>query len=135
MKFDLEQFKQGVKARTRDGRIATFVGICEYCHEYQQIVVYVEGCPFVLSFNTNGKYMQDEVHVNDLVSMVSPWESVPIDAKVRVKNHPETPWCNYHYAGLEEGKPTTWQFRRTSWSAEGNDDLRVTWKFMELVND
>jgi hypothetical protein len=130
MKFDLEQFKQGVNARTRDGRIATFIGMCKDCHDHNRVVTYIGGGCNVITFSTNGTYTKDEANENDLVSMVSPWENVPIDTKVKVRSSGSREWLNRHFAGLSsKGKPTAWANGTTSWTAEDSS----TWDFMELA--
>lgn len=40
--FNLEAFKAGQKALTRDGRVATFVGICEECPNKEQLIAYID---------------------------------------------------------------------------------------------
>ena len=79
--FNLEQFKKGVKARTRDGRIATFIGVCEECGEYSQVVAHVEGWSYVNTYTTNGTFMEYRDHKDDLVSMVSLGEEYPLTLK------------------------------------------------------
>ena len=130
--FNLEQFKKGVKARTRDGRTASYIGICEDCGHYNLLVAHIEGYCNVDTFNTNGTFMEYGTHKYDLVSMVSPWEGVPIGARVRVKAFKDSRWENRYFAGVNsQGEPTAWVDGATSWSAEDAS----TWDFMELVEE
>ncbi len=73
--FNLEAFKSGQKALTRDGRVATFVAICEECEEFSRLLVLLKGEEQVMFFSLNGQFEQpiktyDESRY-DLVSMVS----------------------------------------------------------------
>ncbi len=73
--FNLDAFKAGQKALTRDGRTATFIGICEGCEEFSRLLVLLEGDDQVMFFSLNGKFEQSTGTYNetryDLVSMVS----------------------------------------------------------------
>ena len=73
--FNLEAFKAGQKALTRDGQQATFIGICEGCEEFSRLLVLLEGDDQVMFFSLNGKFEQSIGTYNetryDLVSMVS----------------------------------------------------------------
>ena len=132
MKFDLEKFKAGMKASTRDGRTVTFIAICETCDPYDQVLAHVEGRLSVDAFHKDGTFSRFMSYDTDLISMVSPWEDVPIDAKVRVKPFEKSEWVNRYFAGLtSEGKPTAWDGGATSWSAED----ATPWNIMELVEE
>lgn len=71
--FDLEAFKQGRKALTRDGRVATFVGICKECRDSNRLIVHVQGYGAIFTYFVNGGYPDEDsaLHSFDLVSMVS----------------------------------------------------------------
>ena len=132
MKFDLDSFKQGMKARTENGAIATFIGICEDCGTFSKVIAHVEGCYGVDTFSTNGTYSKHSGYGNNLISMISPWEDVPIDTKVRVKPFEKSEWVNRYFAGVNsQGKPTAWDGGATSWSAED----ATPWNIMELVEE
>ena len=68
--FDLEAFKAGQKALTRDGRVATFVGICEKRKADYQIIVYVKGKTQVDAFNINGQFCHESPSSFDLIEVV-----------------------------------------------------------------
>lgn len=73
--FDSEKFKSGQKALTRDGRVATFIGICEKCENFHRLLVLIEGDDQVTSYSLNGEMHNCigtySVSRYDLVSMVS----------------------------------------------------------------
>ena len=56
--FNLESFKAGQKALTRDGRVATFVGICEACEEFSRLLVLLEGEDQVMFYSLKGTFEQ-----------------------------------------------------------------------------
>lgn len=73
--FNLERFKAGQKALTREGHVATFVGICEKCENFYRLLVLIEGDDQVTSYSLNGE-MHNCIGTYsasryDLVSMVS----------------------------------------------------------------
>lgn len=67
--FNLEAFKAGQKALTREGRVATFVGICEDCNDSGKVIFHVSGRQGVLSVPYSGAHYVD--WDDNLVSMVS----------------------------------------------------------------
>ena len=67
--FNLESFKAGQKALTRDGRVATFVGICEACEEFSRLLVLIQGDDQVMFLNLDGKF-EENTSRYELVSMV-----------------------------------------------------------------
>ena len=73
--FDLESFKAGQKALTRDGRVAMFVGICEACEEFSRLLVLLEGEDQVMFYSLKGTFEQSIGTYTesryDLVSMKS----------------------------------------------------------------
>lgn len=68
--FDLEAFKNGQKALTRDGRVATFVGVCEKCKPDYQLVAYVKGKTQVDTFSIGGQFYHESPSSFDLIEMV-----------------------------------------------------------------
>lgn len=68
--FDLEAFKAGQKALTRDGRVATFVGICEKCKIDRQLIVFIKGKKQVDSFGMNGQFCSESPSSFDLIEML-----------------------------------------------------------------
>lgn len=72
MKFNLEAFKAGQKALTRDGRVATFVGICEECGSFQRkLVANIKDNIGTTSYSLGGRVYPTGHSNKDLVSMVS----------------------------------------------------------------
>ena len=73
--FNLEAFKKSQKALTRDGRVASFAGICEQCEIYSQLLALLEGDDQVMFFSLDGKFEQSIGEYNtsryDLVAMAS----------------------------------------------------------------
>jgi hypothetical protein len=73
MCFNLEAFKAGQKAATRDGSIATFIGICENCCSDEVLIFSVDGISHanIITTTLTGNYHNyDEKSYFDLVSMV-----------------------------------------------------------------
>ena len=75
--FNLEAFKAGQKALTRDGRVATFVGICKECHSRSRLCVHIQGCGHLYTYFESGIYPDEtQLSPRDLVSMVSRHQSL-----------------------------------------------------------
>ena len=69
--FNLEEFKAGRKAYTRDGKIATFIGICDECSEEFKLIVHIEGYTECITHCLNGNYTKNGTgRKTDLISMV-----------------------------------------------------------------
>lgn len=77
--FDLEAFKKGHKALTRDGRVATFIGVCEECSELHQLIIHIERKKYTLALQESGTLFESALSAVDLVSMVSRHQAL-IDA-------------------------------------------------------
>ena len=69
MKFDLEQFKNGRPAITRDGEKAYFLAYDENLSECNQLVVRVDSD--LLGFNVNGRYYEGVEDNYDLIDMAT----------------------------------------------------------------
>jgi hypothetical protein len=72
--LDLETFKAGQKAVTRDGREATYIGICENCLGDEALVFTVPGRSndVIITTTLTGSYHSyNEESLLDLVEMVS----------------------------------------------------------------
>lgn len=71
--FDLENFKAGQKALTRNGRIATFIGVCNECRASNRLVAHIHGYDSVFTYFASGVYPDEDNRYSlyDLVSMVS----------------------------------------------------------------
>lgn len=69
--FDLEAFKKGHKALTRDGRVATFIGVCEECSELHQLIIHIERKKYTSALQESGTLFESALSAVDLVSMVS----------------------------------------------------------------
>lgn len=72
--FDLEAFKTGTPAYTRDGRKATFVGICERCEINSKLLAYIEGSPQVAQLFLDGRFDEYMDEPEDLVRMPTPYD-------------------------------------------------------------
>jgi hypothetical protein len=59
---------------------------------------------------------------------VSEWDDFKIDDPVMVRDREDESWLKGYFAGVKEGKPTTWSAGATSWSAISNAHL-VYWNF------
>lgn len=105
--FDLEAFKAGQKAVTRDGRIVTFVGICDECAEQNKLVVRMQGCSSTDNYNLDGAFYTDKAQsAYDLVSIVSRHQHL-IDSY-----DPEDTWqienCKNGWFTLTTGSEPEW---------------------------
>lgn len=103
MPFNLEQFKSGTPAYTRDGRKATFVGICEDCRKDSQLVVNLSDSGTPDSYYLSGEVSNAFTSNSDLVSMQNSFEHIksgdpvmvwsadahPLKAKLRLFVAPE----------------------------------------------
>jgi hypothetical protein len=72
--FNLEAFKQGQKALTRDGRVATFIGVCEDCRADEQLIYTLKELTyaFIVTTTLTGMYGYGDDELDfDLVSMAS----------------------------------------------------------------
>ena len=68
--FDLEAFKAGQKALTRDGRVATFVGFCKECDFNFKVMVHIENDGRCFPYKADGVFFNINDNMN-LVSMIS----------------------------------------------------------------
>lgn len=109
--FDLEAFKAGQKALTRDGRVATFIGVCEECSELHQLIIHIERKKYTSALQESGTLFETALSAVDLVSMVSRHQAL-IDAynpedtwQFRESHYQQTwttciatpEWNEYHY--------------------------------------
>lgn len=86
--FNLEAFKQGQQALTRDGRTATFLAICADCSVDFRLILLLEGNHKPTTCGLDGRRTQSTTEIDDadLVSMVSRHQAL-IDAY-----NPEDTW-------------------------------------------
>jgi len=57
---------------------------------------------------------------------VKPYEDFKIDEPVMVRRVYGDPWVRRHFAGVNaDGKPTTWDYGKTSWSREPYNQISV----------
>ena len=101
--FNLEAFKNGKKALTRDGRVATFVGVCEKCPNNEKLIAHINWDDNITSYSLRGTYRSSKESDYDLVSMAS-----------------------RHQHLIDSYNPDdTWQFRKTiekGWDTLQNTD-------------
>jgi hypothetical protein len=62
-------------------------------------------------------------HPNYNLVEVTPWDDFEIDELVMVRNG-NGPWLRRYFAGVDEGRASSWEWGRTRWTAYGG---RVTW--------
>ena len=68
--FDLDKFKAGQKALTRDGRVATFIGICEQCKIDLKLIIVLKGHQWITSACLDGQFSTSSLeHPQDLIYM------------------------------------------------------------------
>jgi len=115
--FNLEQYKSGTPALTRNKLKSTYVGTCKLCRDDGKLVNHAEDAYHTFSTTLEGKYSPGRQSPNDLMSMVDLYSEFCIDDKVVV-------WCSggsklkAHFAGVSsDGAPLTWQNGSTSWTA------------------
>jgi len=72
----------------------------------------------IQTFTAEGSFVRDEVNpAKDLIE-VKKWDQFKIDDPVMVRTNSEH-WSKRYFAGVDEGKPTTFLSGATSWSKEG----------------
>lgn len=71
MTFDLEEFKAGVPAVTRNGIRVKFVGFCEECDRGYRLVAFIKGSNKTTSYFENGALYDYKKSEEDLVGMMS----------------------------------------------------------------
>jgi hypothetical protein len=79
------------------------------------------------TFTADGFYESPENPSKYDLLEYNPWEDFKIDEPVLVRNAPNEEWRKRHFAGVENGVPTTWLSGATSWVSEGSAS-RVQWK-------
>lgn len=60
------------------------------------------------------------------------WSKVPVDTKVYVKDNLNVSGKQRYFAKYVNGKIYTWDYGRTSWSAESEDDI-ISWEYVRLA--
>lgn len=130
MRFNIEDFKKGMPATTRDGRNAAFIGICEQCGEDYQLAAHVEGRLNVTEYFLDGKFKKEFGHELDLISMYHPAQDWPVDTKVWCWGEGKHCKVARHFAKYENGKLYAYEGGRSSFTSEG---LTSRWDNMELA--
>ena len=88
--FDLEAFKKGQKALTRDGRVATFVGVCENCGPWHRLFAHIKGETLARNYFGDGTYAnQLEPHCLDLVLVGDDTQELIEAHKLYIANPPQ----------------------------------------------
>lgn len=88
--FDLEDFAIKKKAITLDGRIATFVGICEECSSWHRLFAHIEGETLARNYFRDGTYAnQLEPHCLDLVLVGYDTQELIEAHKLYIANPPQ----------------------------------------------
>lgn len=128
--FNLEAFKNGKKALTRDGRVATFVGVCEKCPNNEKLIAHINWDDNITSYSLRGAYRSSKESDYDLVSMVSRHQAL-IDAY-----DPEDTWQfsikTYDNWFDIEGKPE-WEENREFRLPPHNDLIKALKSGKEIV--
>lgn len=114
----MNTFEVGTTYKTRDGRIAVI-----YNDQGQgkypligAIQSSFSGLWEAVTWTTEGQFNYDEAETNFDLVMATPWDDYVIDQKVRVRDrYDQEPSCA-HFAGVRDGKPTTWGHGQTSWT-------------------
>lgn len=117
--FDLEAFKAGQKALTRDGRVVTFVAICDTCEYRERMVVKIDGLSHVSAYPIDGICFNQKMH---LVSMVSRRQAL-IDSY-----DPEDTWQVYNYGEWSTLKVEPEWHEELSYRLHPHNDLIKAWK-------
>lgn len=118
----------GKEYRTRDGKpvriLCTDVRRAGY--PVLALVSSSTGVESILNLTADGRYFVHSEEKNPLdIFEDTPWSDFKIDEPVMVGPSPEYGWIPMHFAGVRDGKPTTWKFGGTSWSADGVNEVRT----------
>lgn len=71
----------------------------------------------VRQYTANGKVMENQDSPLDLIE-VSEWDDFKVDEPVLVR-HLEGTWLRRNFAGVVNGKPTTWAHGTVEWTSAG----------------
>lgn len=150
--FDLEAFKAGQKALTRDGRVATFIGVCEECSKLYYLIIHIEGEKCTSVVQKSGTLFETATSAVDLVSMVSRHQALidsydPEDMwQVKINDK----WDNLHVKPLwaeereyrlhphndlikayKKGAKIECKHKDKEWRDASSDDIRYWYEYAE----
>jgi hypothetical protein len=88
---------------------------------------------FVEQYSLDGMYLIDETSDNDIICEWVPWVDVPVDTKIRVKNHIQDNWLPRHFAKWNpvDRVVMAWDLGATSHSAR--PERISAWRIAEIV--
>lgn len=99
------------------------------------LVYYHDTDTTVEAYTREGKfYSHSESSTLDLVE-VNEWDDLLVDDPVWVRQHEGENWKKRHFSGITDGKPTTWENGRTSWTAYSGKPNTVSWNFCRKAGD
>jgi hypothetical protein len=101
---------------------------------------YTRGAPeSIETYAANGNWLT-EIHglmkPNDIISEYNPWLAVPVDTKIRVRDHTEESWQPRHFARWDAvaNSVRAWDRGCTSYTIENaHDGATCNWRYAEVV--
>lgn len=122
----MSTFEAGQEYKTTDGRKARV-----YCVDGEGKYPLIGAIQSEFSqlwqaatWTDEGKFNVDESSNLD-IRLPTLWDDYEIDQRVRVRDSYEHEPVNAHFAGVSDGKPTTWIHGQTSWTTS-------TWQEWEI---
>lgn len=88
--------------------------------------------------STHHSINYNEYTISELAEMnfeeIIDWSSVPVDTKILVRDKKDEGWKRKYFAKYENGKIYAWTWGKTSFSADGNEDV-IDWEYAKLYNE
>lgn len=119
--------------KTRDGRLARIVST-DVVGNYPIVALVFDqnnNREFAISLTKNLKEFIYATSNWDLIPY-SPWEDVPVDAKVFVKDFEDNEWIPRHFSHFENGDVFTFANGATSFTS--NREETTSWRFAKLAD-
>jgi len=112
------KIEMGKKYRTKDGRSVRIL-CTDLIDDIFTVVAAVKDNDeeYVERYTNDGRYWSCEKSHRDLVE-VTEWDDFKVDEPVMVRDSEDTPWMQFHFAGVSDnGVPTVFAGGATSWSS------------------
>lgn len=90
-----------------------------------------EGDEIPECYTAYGEWLNGHESDLDLVE-VSLWDDIKVDDIVHVRDDEGDPWRTMYFAGVENGRPTTFLYGASS-KTTSHSEIRVNWKYCEKV--
>lgn len=124
----MAEIEMGKEYKTRDGKPVRILctGVRNPAYPVLALACEPDGTECILSLTADGRYYADPESEYKLdIFEDTPWSDFKIDEPVMVGPSPEYGWIPVHFAGVRDGKPTTWKFGGTSWTSNAVNEVRT----------